>query len=87
MFNPNRRYNSKAFIARMLADIVAGRSAKEFAEEEVRRMNCDWCAMGIPMNATDSHHELLGMALPCGNVQECNDADCDTCQPAAQTWH
>lgn len=79
MFNPNRRHNSKAFIARMLTGIVAGQSAEEFAEEQMRRMNCDWCAAGTPMDAAGTYHELLGMVLACENVQESECADCDTC--------
>jgi hypothetical protein len=61
--------DTKAFLGRILIGAVTGQSPQEFAEQEVRRMRCGWCAIGWPLE--DGQHVLPGgLTVPCGAEQE-----------------
>lgn len=53
----------KQFLTRILRAHLAGQSAEDFAEQELRNMRCPWCAKGLPLH--NSQHNFGGLKLPC----------------------
>ena len=63
MMNSGRSNRGRAFAIRAIAAYATGETAGQFAEREVRHMQCSYCRDGWPMK--DGHHELLGVVVPC----------------------
>ena len=64
MMSSGRSNRGRALAIRAIAALASGESAEQFAEREVRHMQCSYCRDGWPMK--DGHHELLGVTMPCG---------------------
>lgn len=58
------RRSGRAFLARVLAAYVAGGSSEEFAEQEMRQMQCPYCQRHMPVDE-DGNHQVLGVKIPC----------------------
>jgi len=59
---------SKGFLARLIVGVATGQSPEDFAEQEFRRMTCDWCADGWPV--ADGQHNVIGVIVPCEALAE-----------------
>jgi len=56
--------SGKRFLVRALLASIEGVSPEEFAENEIRRRSCEWCAMGLSVNE-ERNHTLCGLVMPC----------------------
>ena len=56
----------RGFLARVVIGAIVGQSPEDFAEQELRRMRCKWCADGWPV--VDGQHDILGVIIPCDAV-------------------
>jgi len=63
MFNNDIERTKRLIIRAIIAS--TNKEAKEvFVEQEIRRMVCEWCELGIPVDA-NGNHVLHGLTIPC----------------------
>jgi hypothetical protein len=69
MFKHDRHLaHAKGLIVRMITAAATGVDRETFVEQEVRRMTCEWCELGIPLE--NGNHVLLGVTIPCEYEKE-----------------
>lgn len=61
--------DGKAFLMRILLAHLSGMTSAEFAEQEVRRMNCAYCRLGAPLNE-EGTHQFFEITIPCEASQD-----------------
>jgi hypothetical protein len=59
---------SRSFLARLILAGVSGQSPEDFAEQEYKRLACEWCADGWPV--ADGQHNVIGVIVPCEALAE-----------------
>ena len=62
------RGTAGTFLSRILVATLAGLTPQEFAEQEVRALQCKWCRDGLP--ASNGQHDILGIIVPCDAKHE-----------------
>jgi len=63
MMDYGRKTRGNGLLIRALIANLSGMSPDEFAEIEVRRMQCEWCRSGWPLS--NGEHDLMGIKMPC----------------------
>ena len=63
-----RPVTGKAFLSRILLAHLGGVTPAEFAEQELRRAQCKWCADGFLL--FDGVHNVFGLPIPCDATKE-----------------
>ena len=58
-----RPVTGKAFLSRILLAHLGGVTPKEFAEQELRRVQCKWCADEFLL--FNGVHNVFGLPIPC----------------------
>jgi hypothetical protein len=60
---------TKSLIVRAITAIATGTSKEVFVEQEMRRMICEWCELGIAID-DNGNHVLNGLTIPCEYERE-----------------
>lgn len=57
-----------SFAIRLILSALEQESPNDFAEREIRRMRCEWCKIGLPIE--DGIHKFFGLEIKCDAFDE-----------------